>query len=569
VPRNDFRKEKIWTNRKRMNSSDKKSQSKIISAREPVSQAGLMNNLTGSWRYLRPSYEEKLAPCIAACPAGERIELWIRRLQEGNYDEACRLIKSVNPFPRVCGRVCFHPCETECNRGRFDRPIAIHALERFIGDEAKIKSRRSDVATTGMSIGVVGSGPSGLTCAFHLAQMGHSVTVYEAEAEPGGLLRYGIPAYRLPKDVLGEEIHDILNVGIELKTGTRIDDIEELRRRHNAVFYGAGFGSSQKLDIPGEENDGVMDAVNFLKLINSGQSPTIGKSVIVVGGGNAAVDAARSARRLGADATILYRRTKSEMPAYAPEVEEAEKEGVTIRYLTQPSEIIRDSNGALLVLCSQNRLGEPDESGRRQPIAVAGSQFILQGDTIIVAVGERPENRVLSQNFISESSGGAKKLKEGIFVGGDLITVNRTVAHAIGSGRRAAVLIHAWLGGSAEDPAAYPEHEIVPFEKLNLDYFPHKPRVRLPMLSLREREKNFAEIYRVINSRAAAEETERCFHCGACISCDNCRLYCPDIAVRKSVEGEYSIDYDYCKGCGICVYECPRNAMSIRQEVRS
>lgn len=538
--------------------------SKVIPVPGPISQGGFLENLTGTWRYLRPRYEEKLAPCIAACPAGERAELWIRLLQEEKYDEACRIIKSVNPFPRVSGRVCFHPCESECNRGQFDRPIAIHALERFVGDQSKVRIKPS-VSASGKKIGVIGSGPAGLTCAFHLALLGHAVTVYEAEAEPGGLLRYGIPAYRLPKDVLQEEVDDILSTGIELKTGTRIEDLDDAAHKHDAVFVAVGYGNSRSLQISGESEDGVIDAIAFLKMVNSGQAPSVGNAAIVIGGGNAAVDAARTAVRLGADTTIVYRRSKAEMPAYPPEVEEAQKEGVTIRYLTSPTEIIRDEHGSLLLACVGNRLGEPDESGRRRPEPIADSQFVLQANTVISAVGEAPDGRLVAQAFADED---ARSLKKNVFIGGDLISPNRTVAYAIGSGRRAAVLIHASFGGSVQDPAAYPEHQVVKFESLNMDYFRHRARVRLGMLSLAERKGSFAEVSRALGSLSAAEEAARCFHCGACISCDNCRVYCPDVAVKKLKDG-YAIDYDYCKGCGICVFECPRNAMSLDEEERS
>jgi 2-oxoacid:acceptor oxidoreductase delta subunit (pyruvate/2-ketoisovalerate family) len=526
----------------------------------PISQAGVLDNLTGSWRYLRPRYEEKLAPCIAACPAGERIEAWIGLFSEKKYAEALQLIKTVNPFPRVCGRVCFHPCESECNRGAFDRDIAIHALERFISDNAESGSKKPYERTTptGKSVGIIGSGPAGLTCAYHLALRGHSVTIYEAESELGGLLRYGIPAYRLPRDVLDGEINDILELGVEVRAGERVDDLEKVRTDHDSLFVATGFGLSRKLGIPGEAGDGVIDAVEFLKRANGGATPDIKGKVLVVGGGNSAIDTARVVRRLGAEPTVMYRRSRAEMPAWAPEVEEAEREGVAIRFLTQPLEIICENGSVVVVECVRNRLGEPDDSGRREPSPIEGSNFPVEADTVIVAIGERPD-----ETFVDPGS-----LPEGMFVGGDLTSPQRTVAHAIGSGRRAAVAIDKFLDGKGKDPADYLGREVVTYEGLNPEYFAPKSRMRIPKLPLHERERNFKEVFKDIGGEAATEEADRCFHCGACVACDNCFIFCPDIAVKKDTGGIYSIDYDYCKGCGICVHECPRDAMSIDEEIR-
>ncbi len=541
----------------------------------PISEAGVLNNLTGSWRYLRPRYEEKLSPCIAACPAGERIEAWIRLIEDERYVEAWQLIKAVNPFPRVCGRVCFHPCETECNRGQFDRSIAIHALERFVSDHASSldQNPRRQILLTGKSVGIIGSGPAGLTCSYHLALRGHAVTLYEAEADLGGLLRYGIPEYRLPKDVLDEEIDDILKLGLDVRVGTRVSDLEETRGNHDALFLATGFGISTLLGIPGENGKGVIEALSFLKHVNSGAAPDIKGTVLVVGGGNAAIDAARAALRLGASPTVLYRRSRAEMPAYEPEVEEAEKEGVAIRFLTQPVEFIRENGSLTLVECVSNKLGEIDDSDRRSVSPIDGSNFPLEADAVIVAAGERPDDTLPGADLLfhamsGESNGGVNVLSNGVFVGGDITSPQRTVAYAIGSGRRAALSIDKYLGGSGIDPADYLTANIVKYEELNLDYFESRPRARIPMLPLREREKNFAEIHSGIGTEAAGDEARRCFHCGVCVSCDNCLVFCPDIAVKRDDEGTYSIDYDYCKGCGICVHECPRDAMSISEEIR-
>ena len=526
----------------------------------PISRAGVLDNLTGSWRYLRPRYEEKLAPCIAACPAGERIEAWIGLLSEQKYAEALQLIKTVNPFPRVCGRVCFHPCESECNRGSFDRDIAIHALERFVSDNAGSidKSLHKNIRPSGKSVGIIGSGPAGLTCAYHLALRGHAVTIYEAEPELGGLLRYGIPAYRLPRDVLDAEVNGMLELGIEVRAGARVDDLEKARADHDSLFVAIGFGISRKLGIPGEEGEGVIDAVEFLKLANGGAAPDIKGKVLVVGGGNAAIDAARVAVRLGAEPTVMYRRSRAEMPAWAPEVEEAEREGVAIRFLAQPVEFFRENGRMIMIECVRNRLGEQDSSGRRSPSPIEGSNFPFEADTVIVAVGERPD----------EALGNPGSLPEGVFAGGDLTSPQRTVAHAIGSGRRAAISIDKFLGGEGKDPADYLGREVVTYEGLNPDYFVPRTRMRIPKLSLGERANNFKEVFRDIGAEATIEEADRCFHCGACVACDNCFIFCPDIAVKKDKGGIYSIDYDYCKGCGICVHECPHDAMSIDEEVR-
>jgi 2-oxoacid:acceptor oxidoreductase delta subunit (pyruvate/2-ketoisovalerate family) len=428
-------------------------------------------------------------------------------------------------------------------------------------------------------VGVVGSGPAGLSCAYHLALRGYEVTIYEVEAELGGLLRYGIPAYRLPKDILNEEIEDILALGIEARMGARIEDFEKLCATYDAVFVATGLAVSRKLGIPGEAGEGVMSALEFLKLVNGGAAPELHGKVLIVGGGNAAIDAARAALRVGATPTIVYRRTREEMPAYPPEIEEAEREGVAIRFLAEPLEIMRENERPILVECARNQPGEVGEDGRRKAVPVKGSNFLVEANTVIVAIGEEPDNR-LSRNSVFGRRGGpvwppgrphrgaptiAAK-SPNVFFGGDLVNRKRTVAHAIGSGRRAALAIDRSLGGSGEDPAGVIEGSIVKFEDINTDYFIRRPRARIPKLPLNERQNTFTEVCLGLETNAALEEAQRCFHCGACISCDNCFDLCPDIAVRKSDDGAYSIDYDYCKGCGICVHECPRNAMSIAEE---
>ncbi|MBI5119322.1 2-oxoacid:acceptor oxidoreductase family protein [Candidatus Poribacteria bacterium] len=570
-----------------------------------IARGGVSCGPTGSWRHMRPRYENKLSPCTAACPAGESVEAWLRSVEAGEYAEACRLIKSVNPLPRVCGRVCFHPCESKCNREKFDMPVAINSLERFVADHAKALGGASPpkAVETGKRVGIIGSGPAGLSCAYHLALRGHSVTIYEAEGKLGGLLRYGIPAYRLPKDVLDEEIEDIIRLGIEVRTGARIEDLNELRGLHDVLFVATGLGKENRLHIPGEEGKGVMGALKLLRLVSCGSRPDVGGKALIVGGGNAAVDAARSALRLGARPTIIYRRSREQMPAYAPEVEEAQKEGVNIIYLAQPVEIVRKDGRVIGCACVRNQLGEADDSGRGRPAPLEGSNFFVEADSVIVAAGEHPDDQLIdaysgtpcrpakagSPNKLTLDDNGAFRiLSDVVFAGGDLISATRTVAHAIGSGRQAALLLDKSLGRSSgtvpiygprlpgrrigtvpdsgENHAESRNGEAVGFENINLDYFRAGPRVPTPMLPIREREGNFVEIISGVGSEAAAREAGRCFHCGACISCDNCYVYCPDLAIKKLPDGAYSIDYDYCKGCGLCVHECPRNAMAIAEE---
>jgi 2-oxoacid:acceptor oxidoreductase delta subunit (pyruvate/2-ketoisovalerate family) len=453
--------------------------------------------------------------------------------------------------------------------------MAINALERFVADHAKTisKSPPPKITPTGKSVGIVGSGPAGLTCAYHLALRGHAVTIFEAESELGGLLRYGIPSYRLPKDVLNEEVEDILALGIEARVDSRVEELEEVRGNHDAVFVATGFGIGGSIGIPGEDGEGVMEALEFLRRVNSGALSDIQGKVLVIGGGNAAIDAARSALRLGGAPTIVYRRSRAEMPAYEPEVEEAQKEGVTIRFLTQPVQIIREDGRLALVECVRNKRADLDDSGRRKAVPIEGSNFPMEADAVIVAVGERPDDTLfdtglLSRSLPEEHAEEANMLSDGVYAGGDLMSPQRTVAHAIGSGRRTAMQIDRYLGGSGKDPADYITGATVKFDELNLDYFEPKPRVRIPMLSLQERERNFEEICHGLDIDAAVNEAKRCFHCGVCISCDNCFIFCPDIAVKKDENGVYAIDYDYCKGCGICVHECPRHAMSINEEIR-
>ncbi len=565
-----------------------------------VSEASMLWNHTGSWRFMKPAYQNKVPPCNQGCPAGNDVEQFISLIGEKKYAEAKAVLKEENPFPRVCGRVCYHPCETACNRSKFDSPTAINALERFVGDFADGASPKPVRPPTQKTVAVVGSGPAGLTAAYHLARMGHTVTVFEGKEKAGGLLRYGIPAYRLGDDVLDSEIADIEALGVKIQCGRQVGKdlpFEELKK-HDAVFIGAGVHQSQKLGAPGEDAKGVMSGLEFLARVNGGERPALGKKVIVIGGGNSAVDAARCALRLGADVALYYRRSRVEMPAFEAEVDEAEAEGVAINILGAPVKIKVDVGKVVGLTLNKMILGEPDESGRRRPEPIPGSEFDVEADTVITAIGEKsdfdflPDGIKLEWGKIAIDEFGLTS-HPGVFAGGDIALSTQNVAYAIGSGKKAAVAIDRFLAGEkmdeigdriligGEGPVSISRYlatgdahakndafqTVVSYEELNLNYFDESERSKRIHLDKAARLAGFDEVNAGLTEAEAMHEAERCFHCGVCTMCDNCYVYCPDVAIRQKDDGMgYDIDFDYCKGCGICFKECPRSAMILEDE---
>jgi len=563
-----------------------------------LSFEGTQASKTGTWRYLTPMYLNKIAPCNEACPAGEDVEAAMVLAGEENYLGAWEKITEENPLPRVCGRVCFHPCEPACNRKEFDEPTAINALERFTGDRAFEAGRRFHAPKEKKKerVAIIGSGPAGLSCAYHLSSMGYATTLFEAQPKLGGVLRYGIPAYRLPKDLLDREIENILSLGVEAKTGVRVgrDLAWEDLKKYDAIFVAAGAWKSQPLKIPGEDAAGVMSGLEFLKRINSGQAVDLGQRVAVIGGGNTAMDAARTALRLGAKTWIVYRRTKEEMPAWEEEVFEAEEENIETIFLSSPVKILTEQGKVKGVECIKNLLGPPGKDGRKEPRPVEGSNFTLQVDTVISAIGESPDLSFLPQDLrktmgaLPVDETGSTALR-GVFGGGDITAQPRTVAFAIGSGKKAAMAIDAFLRGQdvaqalrvarvgdkgTLSMARYRKgsadglaQEVVKFADLNPAYFKRQKRMPREKLSPSRRTSDFSEVNLRLSEGAALYEAKRCFNCGVCNLCHNCFLYCPDLAVsaRPDKQG-YDINYDYCKGCCICVEECPRGAISV--EVR-
>jgi 2-oxoacid:acceptor oxidoreductase delta subunit (pyruvate/2-ketoisovalerate family) len=564
-----------------------------------VSFGNMEWNKTGAWRAQRPFYEDKTPPCSAACPVGNDIVAFIQKTTQGDFEGAWNLIKEENPFPGICGRVCFHPCESKCNRGAYDEPIAIHALERFVSDFASTLNRKIE-KVSGLrkgKIAVIGSGPAGMSCAYHLAKLHYEVTVLDSSASAGGMLRMGIPSYRLPKDVLDRELSEIQALGVEIRTGIpfgenlKLDDLKD----YQATFIATGAYRGRGLNIPGEKGKSVLGGLDLLRNINLGKRVKLSDKIAIIGGGNTAIDVARSVIRLGKKATILYRRSKEEMPAFEDEIVEAVEEGVKIRYLVNPIRIQQKDDMKRLE-CLRMELGEKDESGRRRPVAVPHSNFFIEADTVAIAAGEEIEVSFLPKGIekrdgiVLTQRDGSTGIK-GIFAGGDLTSNQRTVAHAIGSGKKAALAIDCYLQDKDAEEAIrqiligegpslsifrhlHPEERpmnphVVTFEELNTDYFEPSKRHRELRDLAKKRNKGFGEVTSTFAVSTALEEAERCFSCGTCNGCENCYVFCPDASIMKTEEIlSHQVDYDFCKGCGICFSECPQGAISLKEEAR-
>jgi 2-oxoacid:acceptor oxidoreductase delta subunit (pyruvate/2-ketoisovalerate family) len=526
-------------------------------------------NKTGSWRTERAVYVDRLPPCNHACPAGEDIQGWLYEAEEGGegYERAWRRIMEDNPFPAVMGRVCYHPCETACNRAQLDEAVGINSVERFLGDEAIERGWRVDVLAdpTGKRVLVVGAGPSGLSAAYHLARFGHQVTVYDAAPKAGGMMRFGIPKYRLPRDVLDAEIRRILDLGVRLELDRKVTNIQEAMEEggFDAAFLAVGAHLGKRAYLPAGSAAHVLDAVSLLRSMDGEETPLLGRRVVVYGGGNTAIDAARTAKRLGAEeAIIVYRRTREHMPAHDSEVEEAEAEGILLKWL---STIKRADKRKLMV----ERM-ELDETGYPQP---TGELEELEADSLVLALGQETDLSLLEGVPGLEVEDGVVKVGPdmmtgcpGIFAGGDMVPAERTVTVAAGHGKKAARHIDAWLREGAYVPA--PKHELASFDLLNTWYYSDAPRTVQPQLELARRQSTFEEVIGGLDESNALFEARRCLSCGNCFSCDNCYGVCPDNAVIKLGEpGErYAIDYDFCKGCGLCVAECPCGAIEMIPE---
>jgi NADPH-dependent glutamate synthase beta subunit-like oxidoreductase len=526
-------------------------------------------NKTGSWRTERAVYTNRLPPCSNACPAGEDVQAWLFEAESGGdgYERAWRTIMAANPFPAIMGRVCYHPCETSCNRAQLDEAVGINSVERFLGDEAIRLGWRVEVGAepTGKSVLVVGSGPSGLAAAYHLALLGHAVTIREAFPKAGGMMRYGIPAYRLPRDVLDAEVQRILDLGVVLELNAPVHDVlaEKAAGGYDAVFLAVGAQIGRRAYIPAGSAAHVVDAISMLHGVETGDPPLLGRRVAVYGGGNTAMDAARTAKRLGAsDAIVVYRRTRDKMPAHESELREAEEEGVLFKWLTT---VTQAEDGVLTV-----EKMELDENGFPQPTGITEE---LAADSLVLALGQEADLSLLegipdvrSQHGVVVVDGSLMTGHAGVFAGGDIVPDERSVTVAVGHGRRAAGNIDDWLAGRT--PQSPPRQDLADFSVLNTWYYADAPRAHRPVLEMVRRQSTFDEVVHGFDPTNALYEARRCMSCGNCFSCDNCYSVCPDNAVLKigAPGEEYVIDLDYCKGCGLCAAECPSGAISMVPE---
>jgi 2-oxoacid:acceptor oxidoreductase delta subunit (pyruvate/2-ketoisovalerate family) len=524
-------------------------------------------NKTGAWRTNRPVYVDRLPPCNHACPAGENIQGWLYHAESGDYEAAWRVLTEDNPLPAIMGRVCYHPCEDGCNRGKVDEAVGINSVERFLGDEAlkrgwKFASPRTE---SGKRVLVVGAGPSGLSAAYHLRRLGHHVKIVEAGPLAGGMMRFGIPKYRLPREVLDAEVRRILDLGVELELNCKVSNILETMNagRFDAAFLAVGAHIAKRAYIPAGEAARMLDAVSVLRGMEGEEKPMLGRRVVVYGGGNTALDVARTAKRLGAtEAIIVYRRTREKMPAHDFEVEEALQEGVLIKWLSTIKNMADE--GTLTV--EKMAL---DAKGFPQP---TGELETLEADSLVLALGQDVDLSLLDGVPGLAIKDGTVQVAPnmmtgyaGIFAGGDMVPSERTVTVAIGHGKKAARHIDGWLSGTLHAPA--PKHELATFDKLNTWYYSDAPKTVRPTLDLARRTSTFDEVVIGLDETNALFEARRCLSCGNCFECDNCYGVCPDNAVIKLGPGKrFEFNYDYCKGCGICETECPCGAIKMVPE---
>ncbi|HNC20757.1 MAG: NAD(P)-binding protein [Candidatus Accumulibacter phosphatis] len=522
-------------------------------------------NRTGSWRTSRPVYVDRLPPCNNQCPAGEDIQGWLFHAESGDYESAWRHLTKDNPFPAIMGRVCYHSCENVCNRGKIDAAVGINSVERFLGDEALKRGWKLTAPTTesGKHILIVGAGPSGMSAAYHLRRLGHRVTVHEAGPLLGGMMRFGIPKYRLPRDVLEAEMQRVVELGVTVKLNSKVDNILDTMQagKFDAAFLAVGAHIGKRARIPAGDAAKIIDAISLLRSMEGEDKPMLGRRVVVYGGGNTAIDVARTAKRMGAEPLIVYRRTREKMPAHDFEVEEALQEGIMVKWLST----IKQADESSLTIEKMAL----DSNGFPQP---TGEIETIEADSLVLALGQDVDLGLLEGVPGLQVSDGVVQVganmmtgHPGIFAGGDMVPAERNVTVGIGHGKAAARHIDAWLRKEQYIPP--PKHEVAVFENLNTWYYTDAPKTVRPMLDIIRRQSTFDEVQGGLDESTALFEARRCLSCGNCFECDNCYGVCPDNAVIKLGAGKrFEFNYDYCKGCGMCVAECPCGAIKMEAE---
>lgn len=522
-------------------------------------------NRTGTWRTLRPVYVNRLPPCNAKCPAGEKCQAWLFHAESGDYRRAWETIIEDNPFPAIMGRVCYHTCEVACNRGALDAPVGINAVERFLGDNALEKGWvfPKPEKLSGRRVLVVGAGPAGLSAAYHLARLGHAVRVVDSSEKAGGMMRYGIPKYRLPRDILDAEIARIKDLGVEIELNREITDLQEEieQGKYDAVFLGVGASMARRAYIPAGDAAHVVDAVSVLRSMEGEDKPMLGRRVVVYGGGNTAIDVARSMKRMGAEPLLVYRRTREKAPAHQFEIEEAIEEGVSMKWL---STIKEAEQGEVRI-----EKMELDENGQLKP---TGQYETVGADSVVLALGQETNLSFLSKLKDLTSEDGVVDVDDnmmtkvpGVFAGGDMVKSERNVTVAIGHGKKAARAIHQYMMNEAVPVEKY--DGAAGYDRLHTWYYADAPKTIRPQLDMIRRQTTFDEVQQGLTEESALFEARRCMSCGNCFECDNCYGVCPDNAIIKLDPGlKFEINYEYCKGCGICAQECPCGAIDMVSE---
>ena len=522
-------------------------------------------NHTGSWRTSRPVYVDRLPPCNKQCPAGEDIQGWLFHAESGDYESAWRHLTKDNPFPAIMGRVCYHTCEGACNRGKVDESVGINSVEHFLGDEAlkhgwKLTAPASE---SGKHVLVVGAGPSGMSAAYHLRRFGHRVTVHEAGPLLGGMMRFGIPKYRLPRDILEAEMQRVVDLGVHVELNSKVENILETMQagKFDAAFLAVGAHIGKRAMIPAGDAAKVIDAVSLLRSMEGEERPMLGRRVVVYGGGNTAIDVARTAKRMGAEPLIVYRRTRDKMPAHDFEVEEAMQEGIMVKWLSTIKQA--DESSLTIEKMALDSKGFPQPTGEFETIE-ADSLVLALGQDVDLGLLEGVPGLLVSDGVVKVAAN-MMTGHPGIFAGGDMVPAERNVTVGIGHGKKAARHIDAWLRGEEHVPA--PQREVATFENLNTWYYTDAPKTVRPMLDVIRRQSTFDEVQGGLDETNALFEARRCLSCGNCFECDNCYGVCPDNAVIKlGPDKRFKFNYDYCKGCGMCAAECPCGAIRMETE---